>query len=314
MPNLVPPITTVTHALEYRNKLRALEPNVEFLMSLYLHESMTPKTIIDAKAAGITGVKSYPAGVTTNSSAGVVDYTLFYPIFAQMEKEDMILNLHGECPSAGDVTILNAESKFLPILTSLSQRFPKLRICLEHLTTAEAVETVARLGPTVAGTITAHHLYLIVDDWAGNSINYCKPVAKTVADRAALLRAATSGNPKFFFGSDSAPHPTTSKRGADKVAAGVFTQPYTTSLVLEALQRGVQMNILREDDVTLEMLRGFMSENGRSFYALPKESGEVIELTRGNEKIVDILENHGGNVQVLPFRTGESVRSLKWLS
>ncbi|KAL8950322.1 MAG: hypothetical protein Q9222_003645 [Ikaeria aurantiellina] len=267
---------------------------------------MTPETIVEAKAAGITGVKSYPAGVTTNSSSGVVDYTLFYPIFAQMEKEDMLLNLHGECPSKGDVTILNAESKFLPILSSLSQRFPKLRICLEHLTTAEAVETVAKLGPTVAGTITAHHLYLIVDDWAGNSINYCKPVAKTVADRAALLHAAISRNRKFFFGSDSAPHPMTSKRGADKVAAGVFTQPYTTQLVLDSLQRGIQMGILREQDVTLEKLKGFMSENGRAFYGLPKESGEEIELTREHEKIMSVLENHDESVQVLPFRTGES--------
>jgi len=176
-----------------------------------------------------------------------------------MEREDMILNLHGgesfktlsrgslkpstlpssgdpdclnrrtECPSQGDVTILNAESKFLPILSSIHAQFPRLRICLEHLTTAAAVETVEKLGETVVGSITAHHLYLTTDDWAGNSagngitcsINYCKPVAKTTADRAALLRAAASGNPKFFFGSDSAPHPATSKCDGENVAAGV---------------------------------------------------------------------------------------------
>lgn len=116
MPNLTPPITTVEMALDYRSKLQVLEPNVTFLMSLFLHESMTVDTIKDAKRAGITGVKSYPAGVTTNSSSGVVDYSSYYPIFGQMEKEELVLNLHGECPSTGDCTILNAESKFLATL------------------------------------------------------------------------------------------------------------------------------------------------------------------------------------------------------
>lgn len=211
------------------------------------------------------------------------------------------------------MTILNAESKFLSILSLLSRKFPKLRICLEHLTTAEAVETVKNLGERVAATITAHHLYLVVDDWAGNSINYCKPVAKTVADRTALLRAAASGNPKFFFGSDSAPHPAVSKRRGDMVAAGVFTQPYTTQLVVEALERGVETGVLREEDITLEKLEGFLSGYGRDFYGLGKESKERIQLTKGDDRIMDILESEDGSVQVLPFRRGETTRSLKWV-
>ena len=223
------------------------------------------------------------------------------------------LSRRTECPSKGDVTILNAETKFLPILSSLSLRFPKLRICLEHLTTAAAVETVEKLGKTVAGTITAHHLHLIVDDWAGNPINYCKPVAKTVADRTALLHAAASGNPKFFFGSDSAPHPVTSKRAGEKVAAGVFTQPYTTQLVIEALERGVEMGVLTEEDVTLEKFKGFMSGYGRDFYGLKKQSKERIEITKGDERIIDVLESKDGTLQVVPFRKGESTRSLKWI-
>ena len=281
--------------------------------------------------------------MTTNSSSGVVDYSLYYPIFAQMEQEDMVLNLHGgktfelsicdllefsspcvdcisnsmnrriECPSQGDVTILNAEAKFLPILSSLSLKFPKLRICLEHLTTAAAVEIVQKLGRNVAGTITPHHLFLIADDWAGNSINYCKPVAKTVADRTALLRAAASGNPKFFFGSDSAPHPVTSKRGGDKVAAGVFTQPYVTQLFIEALERGVEKGILRDGDVTLEKVEGFMSGFGRNFYGLGNKSKQRIELTKGDERIIEMLESEDGNLQVMPFRRGESTRSLRWV-
>ena len=211
------------------------------------------------------------------------------------------------------MTILNAESKFLPILTSLSLRFPNLRIVLEHLTTAEAVRTVENLGKNVAGTITAHHLQIIADDWAGNSINYCKPVAKTVADRTALLHAAVSGNPKFFFGSDSAPHPLSSKRGADKVAAGVFTQPYTTQLVIEALERGVEMGVLREEDITYEKLEGFTSSFGRRFYNLSPSSNEEIELRKGDEKIMSMLESEDRSLQVVPFRSGEPTRSLAWV-
>ena len=309
----MPPLTTVKAAVEYRSKLQALEPHVDFLMSLYLHESMTVETIIEAKRAGITGVKSYPAGVTTNSSSGIVDYASYYPIFNQMEQEDMVLNLHGECPSKGDVTIWNAESEFLPILNTLSQSFPRLRICLEHLTTAEAVETVKSLGERVVATISAHHLHLIVDDWAGDPMNYCKPVAKTFADRTALLHAASSGNSKFFFGSDSAPHPVTSKYSREKIAAGVFTQPYTTQLVIEALETAVETGILKAGDVTLEKISGFMSGHGRAFYGLEKSSNARIKLTKGTEKIMDILENEDGSLQVVPFRRGEKTRTLTWL-
>ena len=314
MPNLVPPITTVKQALDYRDKLRALEPNVEFLMTLYLHESMTVDTIIEAKRAGIVGVKSYPAGVTTNSSSGIVDYALFYPIFRQMEQEDMVLNLHGECPSKGEVTILNAESKFLPILVDLAQRFPRLRICLEHATTSESIETVKRLGENVVATITAHHLHLIVDDWAGDPLNFCKPVAKTTADRIALLRAAVSGNRKFFFGSDSAPHPITSKYGKGKAAAGVFTQPYSTQLVLEALEAAVDGGILSKEDVTLESITGFLSGHGRAFYGLESSNDAKIELITDTETILDTLDNEDGSLQVVPFRRGEKIRTLTWLS
>lgn len=313
MPNLTPPITTAKQAVEYRSKLQILEPNVEFLMSLYLHESMTVETIIEAKRAGITGVKSYPAGVTTNSSSGVVDYTSYYPIFKQMEEEDMVLNLHGECPSKGGVTIWNAESEFLPILARLSQTFPRLRIILEHVTTAEAVEMVKKLGQRVAATITAHHLHLTVDDWAGDPINYCKPVAKTFTDRTALLHAVTSGDPKFFFGSDSAPHPITSKYSEDKSAAGVFTQPYATQLVIEALEIAVDTGALKEEDVTFEKINGFLSEYGRAFYGLESSKNARIELTKGTERITHILQTEDGSLQVVPFRRGEKTRTLTWL-
>lgn len=128
MPNLVPPITTVSHALSYKSKLEALAPNVRFLMSLYLHESITPEIIIEARKAGILNVKSYPAGVTTNSSSGVVSYEPFYPLFEEMQRQGMILNLHGERPSGKGVTVMSAEADFLPTLMDLHQQFPKVRL------------------------------------------------------------------------------------------------------------------------------------------------------------------------------------------
>jgi dihydroorotase len=147
-------------------------------MSLYLHPDITPETIIQAKKSGISGVKSYPAGVTTNSASGVVDYESFYPVFTEMERQDLILNIHGELPStkeSTDITVLNAEERFLPTLLSLHKKFPKLRIILEHCTTAAAVEAVKQCGNTVAATITAHHLFLTIDNVVADPFCFCKP-------------------------------------------------------------------------------------------------------------------------------------------
>jgi len=141
------------------------------------------------------GVKSYPRGVTTNSDGGIESYEAYYPVFQAMEEVGMVLNLHGEIPSnpEANVSVLNAEEKFLPHLISLHHQFPKLRIVLEHATSRAAVECVKSLGETVGCTITAHHLALIVDDWAGQSWNFCKPVAKTPDDRLALQEIIREG-------------------------------------------------------------------------------------------------------------------------
>ncbi|KAI9746295.1 MAG: hypothetical protein M1818_000006 [Claussenomyces sp. TS43310] len=311
MPNLVPPITTVQHALEYKKRLEGLEPEVKYLMSLYLHESMTVETITEAKRHNITGIKSYPAGTTTNSAEGVVNYELFYPIFAEMERQGLILNLHGECPSKGDITVMSAEERFLPTLFEIHKRFPKLRIILEHLSTVAAIEAVKQCGPTVAGTITAHHLSIVVDSWAGDPFCFCRPVAKTVADRNALLRAAVSGDPKFFFGSDSAPHPAAAKRGGDKIAAGIFTQPYATQNVFDALDQACEDGILKAEDVTQEALEGFLSKFGRAFYGIEDAKNETIMLRKADEKIKDILQSQ--EVDVVPFRRGQKTWSLSWI-
>ena len=161
----------------------------------------------------------------------------------------------------------HAEATFLPTLLDLHRRFPKLRIVLEHCTTADAVEAVKQCGPTVAATITAHHLFLTIDQWADNPHCFCKPVAKLPSDRAALLEAATSGDPKFFLGTDSAPHPKSAKIGSKtgRTAAGVFTQPYAMQYVATAFER---MN-------KLDKLQGFACDFGRTFYKTVEKGWEV---------------------------------------
>ncbi|KAK0269993.1 dihydroorotase [Friedmanniomyces endolithicus] len=313
MPNLVPPITTVKHCLAYKETLESLEPNVTFLMSLYLHPNISPETVIEAKRAGIAGIKSYPHGVTTHSDHGVMSYEHFYPVFKEMERQDMVLNLHGELPpSVGkDITVLNAEEAFLPTLLDLHRRFPKLRIILEHCTSAAAIEAVKSCGPTVAATITAHHLFLIVDDWAGDPHAFCKPVAKLPSDRRALLKAVVSGDSKFFFGTDSAPHRAETKR-ADRVAAGVFTQPHAVGFVIDALEQGVEMGVIKAEDVTKEKLQNFLSEFGRSFYKVEDTMKERIVLSKPSDAVENLLRSADGTVEVVPFRRAKMTWGVSW--
>ncbi|KAH9233731.1 hypothetical protein K456DRAFT_292059 [Colletotrichum gloeosporioides 23] len=291
MPNLTPPVTSTKMALDYSSRIKEALGNdeVKLLMTLYLHPDVTPEVIREAKKAGIAAVKSYPAGVTTNSSAGVVDYDAFHEVFKAMEEVDLLLCLHGECPShaGSDITTLNAESKFLPTLKVLHNKYPKLRIILEHCTTAEAVEAVKSCGPNVSGTITVHHLFITIDDVVGDAMNFCKPVAKLPHDRRALLNAVVNSNGKFFLGTDSAPHPITSKTGPSKAAAGVFTQPYAVQYLLTALDEAVIRGELKDTDITLEAIEGFVANRG----------GAVIN---------QVLE--GSGIQVVPFRAESSWR------
>lgn len=232
----------------------------------------------------------------------------------------MILNLHGEVPSgptAKDgqgkaITVLNAEPAFLPQLKKLHEKFPKLRIILEHCSTAAALEAVRACGPTVAGTITAHHLSLIIDDWAGDPFCFCKPVAKTPEDRDALLRAVVSSNGKFFLGTDSAPHDSRKKRGEDKIAAGVFTQPNAVGLVLDALESGVKRGVIKNEDVTKDVLVGFLGAWGRKFYGVQDQRKETIVVRREREVIGGVLRKEGLGCEVVPFRHGEKTWSVEW--
>jgi len=320
MPNLSPPITSVAQAVAYHAALQRLAPAVTFLMSLYLHPTVTPAVIAEARASGVVhGVKLYPAGVTTNSAAGVLDVAAYHAVFAAMQEHDLVLNLHGEMPStaAGAITVLNAEAAFLPQLRALHAAFPRLRIVLEHVSTRQGLDAVRRCGPTVAGTITAHHLWATIEDWCGDVFAYCKPVPKTAEDRAALVRAVVAGGGNFFFGSDSAPHPIQAKRGgADgrgATAAGAFTQPYGPALVVQAVAEGVRNGWFAADDVRLEAVDGFLGRFGRSFYKLPESEGRI-RLERKGERIVDSLKSGDGAVEVVPFRRGEEVMSVHWVA
>ncbi|KAI1010884.1 hypothetical protein LB504_002879 [Fusarium proliferatum] len=314
MPNLLPPLTAVEQVLEYKAKLTAITQDVNFLMSLYLHPSVTPEVIAKAAEAGVTGVKLYPQGVTTNSESGVSDITAFYDTFAAMEKHGIVLNIHGEVlesPAPADTTL---EEAFLPTLKQLHDRFPQLRIVLEHCTTSAAVEAVKACGPTVGATITAHHLYLTSHEACCDPFAFCKPIPKKPTDRDALIKAIVSGNSKFFFGSDSAPHPLQSKTSAEqgKAPAGVFTQPYVVQLVLLGLEEAIDRGVISEADVTQEILENFLSRNGRRFYKLPETSGKKIILERKSDKIPTSIKSADSKTEVGISRHGAEVFSLTW--
>ncbi|TFK27031.1 dihydroorotase [Coprinopsis marcescibilis] len=307
MPNLKPPITSTEQALKYKADLEKIDPSVEYLMTLYLSPELTPDEIRKAAAAGVIGVKSYPRGVTTNSDGGIESYETYYPIFATMEEVGMVLNLHGEVPSdaSANVHVLNAEPTFLPHLFKIHEAFPKLRIVLEHATTRAAVEAVKKCGPTVGCSITAHHLDLIVDDWAGQSWNFCKPVAKYPDDREALRAVVREGHPRFFLGSDSAPHPPEAKSTSSPThacAAGVYTSPILLPLVAHLL----------ESFGALDKLEGFVSTNGRNFYQRPfssqKMGRESVTLKKVINKRVD-EQYFDGKSTLVPFWAG---RELNW--
>ncbi|KAL6353046.1 hypothetical protein LRP88_13532 [Fusarium phalaenopsidis] len=309
----LPPLTSVEQVLEYKSKLTAITKDVNFLMSLYLHPSVTPEVIEQAAAAGITGVKLYPQGKLPPPS-GVSDITAFYDTFAAMEKHGIVLNIHGEVLESLAPAGTTLEEAFLPTLKQLHERFPALRIVLEHCTTAAAVEAVKACGPTVGATITAHHLYLTSHEACCDPFAFCKPIPKKPTDRDALVKAVVSGNTKFFFGSDSAPHPLQSKTSAEqgKAPAGVFTQPYVAQLVLLGLEEAIERGVITDADVTQEKLENFLSRNGRRFYKLPEVSENKIILERKGEKIPTSIRSADGKSEVGISRHGAEVFSLTW--
>ncbi|NLO79894.1 MAG: dihydroorotase [Xanthomonadaceae bacterium] len=298
MPNLVPPVTTTTQALAYRQRiLDALPPGSDFqpLMTLYLTDQTPPAEIERAKASGqVHAVKLYPAGATTNSASGVTDLRRCDETLAAMAELGLPLLVHGEVTDAS-VDIFDREAVFLDtVLAPLLARFPRLKVVLEHITTQQAVEFVQQGPENLAATITAHHLLFNRNHMLVGGIRphyYCLPVLKREEHRQALLAAATSGNPKFFLGTDSAPHARSAKEAACG-CAGAFTAPAALELYATAF----------EEAGALERLEGFASHFGADFYGLPRNAGTVT-LVRTEHELPAQLPY--GASAIVPLKGGE---------
>ena len=300
MPNLKPPVRTVADAAAYRARILAALPDgmaFEPLMTLYLTDNTDPGEIARAKASGfVHAVKYYPAGATTNSDLGVTSLSNCDAVFAEMERLGVPLLLHGEVTDAS-VDVFDREAVFIERhLIPLTRKFPALRIVLEHLTTQQGVAFVMAAPDTVAATITAHHLLYNRNAMFQGGMRphyFCLPVLKREAHRQALIAAATSGNPKFFLGTDSAPHAQGAKESACG-CAGLYTAHAALELYAEAF----------DGAGALDKLEGFASHFGADFYRLPRNI-ESVTLKRAAWD-VPAVQTLGGDVLV-PLRAGERV-------
>ena len=300
MPNLKPPVVNVADASAYRERLLAAAGGTAFepLMTLYLTDNTQPDEVRLARASGfVHAVKYYPAGATTNSDSGVTELTKAYEAIAAMEEVGMPLLLHGEVVDA-DVDVFDREAVFIERhLTRLLRDFPRLKIVLEHITTRQAAEFVTAAPANVAATITVHHLLYNRNAMFKGGIRphmYCLPVLKREMHREALVAAAISGNPKFFLGTDSAPHALGAKETACG-CAGIYSAHAAIELYAEAF----------EDAGALDRLEAFASFYGADFYGLPRHA-DTITLHRESWTAPASLRL-GGDALV-PLRAGEAIR------
>ncbi len=300
MPNLKPAITTTALAQAYRERIMAALPKgarFEPLLTLYLTESTAPAEIDRARAAGfVHGIKLYPAGATTHSDAGVTDMAKVHGVLARMEELDMPLLVHGETPRP-DIDVFDRETHFIDsVLAPLTERFRSLRVVFEHITTAGAVEFVTKARAGVAATITPQHLLHNRNAIFAGGIRphyYCLPILKREHDREALLGAATSGNARFFLGTDSAPHERAAKESACG-CAGMFTAHAAIELYAEAF----------ESVGRLDRLEAFASHFGADFYGLPRHN-DTITLVRESWMPPRVFDFGAG--ALVPYRAGESI-------
>lgn len=300
MPNLSLPVVSTTMAAKYRARILSAIPagrTFSPLMTLYLTDRTTPAEIRAAKASGfVYGVKYYPAGATTNSDSGVTDLSARYNVLAEMSKCGLPLLLHGEVTDKS-VDIFDREKVFIDsVLSKIVTEFPELKVILEHITTSDAVDFVDSCSENVAATITAHHLLLNRNDLFKGGIkphHYCLPILKRETHRLALVRAATSGSPKYFLGTDSAPH----EKGTKEAACGC-AGVYTSHAAMEFYAMAF------ESVGALDRLEGFTSHYGAKFYGLPLNEGYV-KLIKNPQKIVDQYSYPGG--VVVPFKAGETL-------
>src|SRR3954466_8035480 len=302
MPNLKPPVRTTEQALHYRERiLGALPEDTSFepLMTLYLTDDTPPEEIVRAKLSGrVFGVKLYPAGATTHSDASVTRLSRCFHTLERMQELGLPLLVHGESTDPA-IDVFDREKAFIEdVLGPTVDRFPGLKIVLEHITTRDAVQYVEVTGPNVAATITAHHLLMNRNALFMGGIRphyYCLPVLKREEHREALVEAATSGNPKFFLGTDSAPHARPTKEAACG-CAGVYTGHAALELYAIAF----------EEAGALERLEGFASEFGARFYGLSPNEGTVT-LARKDWTVPQRLKF--GDADLIPLRAGET---LSW--
>jgi len=301
MPNLVPPVTSVAAARAYRERiLAALPADVAFtpLMTCYMTDTTDPQELARGWDERIfAAAKLYPAHATTNSASGVTDYERIMPVLERMADLGMPLLVHGEATEP-EVDVFDREAVFIErVLDPLRRRLPELRIVLEHITTEEAVVYVGSGGANLAATITAHHLVINRNAIFAGGIRphlYCLPIAKREKHRQALRRAATSGNPRFFLGTDSAPHAVPAKEAACG-CAGIFTAPCALEIYAEVF----------EEEEALDRLDGFAALNGPAFYRLPVNVYRVI-LRREPYPVPEQIGQDDN--AVIPFRAGETLR------
>lgn len=300
MPNLQPPVTTTEQALAYRGRILAAIPaGLDFqpLMTLYLTDTLAVDEIVRAKTSGhIYACKLYPAGATTNSAAGVTAIEKIYPVLEAMQEHSIPLLVHGEV-TAPDIDIFDREAVFIEqILMPLVERFPNIKIVLEHITTEDAADYVRSAPARVAATITAHHLLYNRNALFQGGIRphyYCLPVLKRERHRQALVAAATSGSPKFFLGTDSAPHARHTKE-TDCGCAGCYTAYAALEMYAEAFEQAD----------ALDKLEGFASFYGADFYDLPRNNG-TITLIREAQSLPTAFAY--GEHELTPLRAGETL-------
>jgi dihydroorotase len=301
MPNLRPPVTTAEQAQAYRDRiLAALPEGLDFqpLMTLYLTDNTPPDEIRRAKAADVVALKLYPAGATTHSDAGVTDLRKTHATLEAMQREGLLLLVHGEVTDPA-VDIFDREAVFIDsVMQPLRRDFPALKVVFEHITTAEAAQYVAEAPGPTAATLTAHHLLYNRNALFMGGLRphyYCLPVLKKERHRVALLKAATSGSPRFFLGTDSAPHAAALKEQS-VCGAGCYTAPAALELYAEAF----------ESVGALDRLEGFASFHGADFYGLPRNAGTVT-LLRQPWTLPETLPF--GDALIKPLRAGET---LNW--
>jgi len=300
MPNLSPPITSVAVAEAYRNRILAAVPEgVDFtpLMTCYLTDSSDPQEIADGFASGVyTAAKLYPANATTNSAHGVTDIAGIFPVLEKMQAIGMPLLVHGEVTD-GDIDIFDREAVFIDrVLAKLVRDLPGLKVVFEHITTAEAVEFVDAAGPNVAATITPHHLHInrgAMFDGGLRPHAYCLPVAKRERHRLALRKAATSGSPKYFLGTDSAPHESHAKESGCG-CAGIFNAPFALESYAAVF----------DEEGALDRLEGFASEHGPRFYGLPLNEDRMV-LERAATHVPEKIG--AGSASLVPFHAGQQL-------